>query len=38
MRDLKDITINGKQLSDILSDHKKWALDEEGGILSLIHI
>ena len=30
MRDPKDITINGKQLSDILDAHKKW-LSNEGG-------
>ena len=31
MRDPKDITINGKQLDDILKAHKKWLLDEKGG-------
>jgi hypothetical protein len=31
MRDPKNITINGKQLSDILALHKKWVLDEVGG-------
>jgi hypothetical protein len=31
MRDPKDITINGKQLSIILENHKKWLLDQEGG-------
>jgi uncharacterized protein DUF5758/pentapeptide repeat protein len=31
MRDPKDITINGKQLSEILESHKKWLMDEEGG-------
>ena len=30
MIDPKDITINGKQLSDILASHKKWLMDEEG--------
>ena len=31
MRDPKDITINGKQLDDILKAHKKWLLREKGG-------
>ena len=31
MRDPKDITINGKQLSKILEAHKKWLMDEKGG-------
>ncbi len=31
MRDPKDITINGKQLDDILKVHKKWLLNEKGG-------
>ena len=30
MRDPKDITINSKQLSDILASHKKWLMDEGG--------
>ena len=30
MRDPKDITINGKQLSEILASHKKWLMSEEG--------
>ena len=30
MRDPKDITINGKQLSDILDAHKKWLFNEGG--------
>ena len=31
MRDPKDIIVNGKQLSIILENHKKWILDQEGG-------
>ena len=31
MRDPKDITINGKQLSEILEAHRKWLHGEEGG-------
>jgi hypothetical protein len=31
MKDPKDITINGKQLSEILESHKKWVLDQAGG-------
>ena len=30
MRDPKDITINGKQLDDILKAHEKWLLNEGG--------
>jgi len=30
MRDPKDITVNGKQLSDILDSHKKWLLAQGG--------
>ena len=30
MRDPKDITINGKQLSDILEDHRKWLQNNNG--------
>ena len=30
MRDPKDITINGKQLSEILESHKKWLMDDGG--------
>ena len=31
MRDPKEITINGKQLDDILKAHKKWLMSEKGG-------
>jgi hypothetical protein len=31
MKDPKDITINGKQLSEILELHKKWIFSAEGG-------
>jgi uncharacterized protein YjbI with pentapeptide repeats len=31
MKDPKDITINGRQLSEILELHKKWVPDQEGG-------
>jgi hypothetical protein len=31
MRDPKDITVNGKQLSEILEAHRKWLRNEEGG-------
>ena len=31
MIDQKYITVNGKQLSEILISHKKWVLDQEGG-------
>ena len=31
MRNPKDITINGKQLSEILEAHRKWLYSEEGG-------
>jgi hypothetical protein len=31
MRDPKDITVNGKQLSEILEAHRKWLRSEEGG-------
>ena len=30
MRDPKDILVNGKQLSDILENHKKWLLSQGG--------
>jgi len=30
MKDPKDITVNGKQLSEILEAHKNWLLDEGG--------
>lgn len=31
MKDPKDITTNGKQLSEILEAHKKWLFSSEGG-------
>ena len=30
MKNPKDITVNGKQLSEILESHKKWLLDDGG--------